>query len=474
MEEISCFVFQTDVRLQANADEWQSWGALELGSRQDGPLRPESDHIILFRSPKGYIQDITSYVEFGSRDGHLTVSLAYNAAAAAATPELGFDIVFSGSSDSDAAFEGAVERAVQNSRTRQDWRGNFVCAKKQNLSVVKQGPTRMPERAQNFLNIDPWTILGNGEHVDSVAQLSSRVLKDLIMAAMPPPATDLFYGGQFETPDSQLSDLITALGHYHENIQSHLHPRSIFGQHQHFLEIAAIHIMVRDVRSQDWLNDMQKSHTIDKSEKLFNLLNSNDINAARDNYGNPSFDVHDVVGNYREALQQCYLASYIQSRPAWDEVARAPNESYKAIVDYLRTDQFLIHLLPTLIDTVEHKYTVPFKERMDILGDKLGFLARMTGLATGNTPPSTEINDIIAKLIAAANQSGLIKGTMVERFSLDDMDARMINSPYAALPGVFQLLLSAFDGRAANIMQAYATPLGLYVPWLPGWHGFGP
>jgi hypothetical protein len=47
----------------------------------------------------------------------------------------------------------------------------------------------------------------------------------------------------------------------------------------------------------------------------------------------------------------------------------------------------------------------------------------------------------------------------------------VIDAPWKNGPPVMQLIGSVLDGKAANYLQDYAAPLGLYDPIFPGWRG---
>lgn len=166
------------------------------------------------------------------------------------------------------------------------------------------------------------------------------------MVGMPGPAIGLFYGDNIERPESILDSAISRLDKYNDNLKRWLHPQGIFGNHRQFFEFVAIHIMVRDVRSQDWLNDLQKSHVLDKAEKLFKMLNAkpSDFNAAVGEYGDFRADPGAMVAEYHDCLRRCYVLSYIQLRSGWDDVVRDTAGSWTGVTAYLESDQCLVHV----------------------------------------------------------------------------------------------------------------------------------
>ena len=148
---------------------------------------------------------------------------------------------------------------------------------------------------------------------------------------------------------------------------------------------------------------------------------------------------------------------------------------------------------------------------MDIIGDILLFLQTTIAQATGNDADVRGVDRIVGRLAESANQTGLIRGTMVvkareevrallpsnirrmgtnSKFLVKDMivrgkspgksilwpptNARVVINPYTALSEGTKLVLSLWDGSAGNIMEDYASPLGLYDSIIPGYRGFLP
>ena len=167
------------------------------------------------------------------------------------------------------------------------------------------------------------------------------------MNAMPDRAKSLFYGNHIEDYNHSVSQAISYLTNYNPAVQRHINPNDIASSCSSCLKLIAIHIMVRDVKSQHILNDMQQSHIYDKADKLFNILNvpSNEIADAfrwYDNWRGP--DIERLRSEYHACLRRCYFISYIQVRPVWDEFMRDPVLAYNQFQQYLGSDEFLVHV----------------------------------------------------------------------------------------------------------------------------------
>lgn len=91
-------------------------------------------------------------------------------------PEVGFDIWVDKLGTETASFKGSLRK---NDGEAREWRGNFVCYRDTPLDVIRAGPRDMPPKAKDFLDINPWEIRGNGEHVDVVALQSAELMKDV-------------------------------------------------------------------------------------------------------------------------------------------------------------------------------------------------------------------------------------------------------------------------------------------------------
>jgi hypothetical protein len=93
-----------------------------------------------------------------------------------AEPKVSFEIWVEKLGTEAASFKGSLRKDSGEAR---EWRGSFVCYRDTPLDVIRAGPQDMPPKAKDFLDINPWEIRGNGEHVDVVASQSAELMKDV-------------------------------------------------------------------------------------------------------------------------------------------------------------------------------------------------------------------------------------------------------------------------------------------------------
>ncbi|KAF2851723.1 hypothetical protein T440DRAFT_507139 [Plenodomus tracheiphilus IPT5] len=382
-------VFQTDVYVGPGPDDWQAYAAVELAN--------SGSPIVLFRTPRGNIVDVTSNSDVQVVDGKVHIKRSY---LSDGESHDGFEIIVTELETETASFSGTIERSAGHQS--QGWRGSYVCFKDTPLDVIQKGRQEIPEQVGPFLGMNPLIVIEVGEHVDAVALKSAELLKELIMEALPGEAKELLYQNGIRDPDDGLRNVIS--------------------------------------RSQSYSAEAQFQNLIG----AYRLA--------------PHFDVVGSVRDYREALRRCYFAEYVNRCTEWDTVLNDPASKWPLITNYLLSDQFLEHWLPTLIDTVENRLAINLRTSLSILSDKLYFLLMAK---TGQIPDMGEVQKIIQKLATSANQTGLVRGTMVADLDTKDLDDRMVNSPYAALPDPVHFLATIMDQRAADILERYAGPQAL-------------
>ncbi|KAJ4343247.1 hypothetical protein N0V87_000469 [Didymella glomerata] len=337
-----------------------------------------------------------------------------------AEPKVSFEIWVEKLGTEAASFKGSLRKDSGEAR---EWRGSFVYYRDTPLDVIRAGPQDMPPKAKT-----------------SSISIPGRSEEMLIMQSLPDEAKDILYQNNIRNPDEDVRGTIARSQDFPEAVKWRIHPRSIFEQYGRsdqtsILHLIAIHVMVRDIEQQNWLNFAQKTRLRVLTGQLFDLLHykGNDLGTEEFNnlcraYGPMRRDPRRAVWEYRNVLRQCYFSEYVERASKWDSIPKDPSASWTEIRQYLMSDEYLEHWLPTIIDSAENQLEVSLKNNMEILGDKLYFL--QSAAQTGEMPGTGEAEQVVQKLLTSALQTGLVHDTMVSDFKSENMNARTLMQLY--------------------------------------------
>jgi hypothetical protein len=192
----------------------------------------------------------------------------------------------------------------------------------------------------------------------TVLMKSSLVLTtgQLIMQSLPDEAKDILYQNNIRNPDEDVRGTIARSQDFPEAVKWRIHPQSIFEQYGRsdqtsILHLIAIHVMVRDIEQQNWLNFAQKTRLRVLTGQLFDLLHykGNDLGTEEFNnlcraYGPMRWDPRRAVWEYRNVLRQCYFSEYVERASKWDSIPKDPSASWTEIRQYLMSDEYLEHV----------------------------------------------------------------------------------------------------------------------------------
>ena len=245
---------------------------------------------------------------------------------------------------------------------------------------------------------------------------------------MPDKAKRLFYhndipklGSKFRKGDYSEVPLPIVVG---KGGPRWLRLQNILDDNERLFELASMHFLCRDLSRADWLENEYRSQLPDKVDQFFKLVgappntSSTDLQTYKNSYGNGLTAVQECESlrkMYANAIKRCYYFAYICFDDRWPSIIHsAHDESFDEIEEVLLSDNYKEHWLPTLIGIPDEAGTMPFKEQMAMLTEKLALLTYHLQEHEGLSSMQSEVDDIVKNLTEAAQRTGLLRDNLID------------------------------------------------------------